>query len=364
MFGDVTTAGNEWIPRIIYFLQLLGILVMGFFSQKQYQIILPFFIGVLAYVAGQSFQQVAYLCFFVSAFFLGLTYGSKYQNVFVKIFYIYGISTCFIMIFQTIGVSPIFYLWDNSGWHDISEEANLKIFDRYKFYKELVNKNTFLNHKELSLMTQTRPSGLAYANNLACSLLLLGMTAFFLDEKKTFPKKTYLFSVPVILSGGLVTQMGTWLLLFNRFLDEKKQRKKCVYFLFCCVGLILVYQILFPANVETRYGSEKIVLSFTTRINNLVQAINNTNHSILSDQSLDLMQNSNLKLSIFLLVISGLFLLLGKIAVSVLPGKKILNTYFPILIYFCSLLAVPMQGNLGFYFFLGLLFALKCAKSN
>ena len=265
MFGGVETAGSNYIPKILFGLQFLGIFFLGIHSNKKKIITVLLVVAILALAAGNWAKEIRYYGCFAAAYLIGLAYGKKYPSLFLKVFMPYAFLSCFIMLAQTIGLSPLFFLWDNSAWHDETNETVIPLKDRYSFYKKLNLENPLLKKETYFSMTQTRPSGLAYANNLTCSLLVLTLAALFTKNQTVFPRQSYLLSFPLVISGGLLSFLGAWLLACSRFLNAKKQRWACIKFIVWLAVALFLYQLIFPSLAISRQSSGKIVLSFSTR---------------------------------------------------------------------------------------------------
>jgi len=361
VLGGVETSGSEVISRVLFGFQAMVLLLLALSAEKRLPVLL-LMVGLVASLVGGWAKEIRYVSYFAASFLVGLENGKKFPTLFSVVFVPYVTLTALAMLAQTLALSPIFYLWDNSAWHDNSGDLQITLDERYDLYEKLSLSNPFFDQNAGFLMTQTRPSGLAYANNLTCSLILLGMVSLFISNKNSFPKKAYLFAFPIILSGGLLTSLGALFLSMGRFFFFPKQRRACLWFFAWLIGLTVLYQLCFPGLAEGRSSSEKIILSFTTRAANVLGGDYQETVEICEEY---LLRYSSTILNIALILGCAIIVFSLKEIFRLFPKHLLFfQNIYPLLIYLSSLLAVPMHRNIGTYFFLGYLFSSQQEKNS
>ena len=361
IFGGVETSGSEVIPEVVYGFQAMVLLLLALFAEKRLAVLL-LTVGLVASLVGGWAKEIRYVSYFAAAFLVGLENGKKFPTLFSVIFVPYATLTALVMLAQTLALSPIVYLWDNSAWHDDPDAPQIMLDERYDLYEKLSFSNPLFDPKGGYVMTQARPSGLTYANNLTCSLILLGMVGLFISNKNSFPKKAYLFAFPIILSGGLLTSLGAFFLSMGRFFFFPKQRRACLWFFAWLIGLTVLYQLCFPGLAEGRSSSGKIVASFTTRATNILGGEHQETVEICKEY---LLRYSSTILNIALILGCVIIVFSLKEIFRLFPRRLLFfQKIYPLLIYLSTLLAVPMHLNIGTYFFLGYLFSSLQEKSS
>ena len=362
--GGFETSGSEVISRVIYGFQAMGLLLLALFSKKRLAVLL-LTVGFLASLVGGWAKEIRYVSYFAAAFLVGLENGKKFPTLFSVIFVPYATLTFLVMLAQTLALSPVVYLWDNSAWHDNLDAPQIALDERYDLYGQLSLSNPLFDQKVGYLMTQRRPSGLTYANNLTCSLILLGMVGLFISNKNSFPKKAYLFAFPIILSGGLLSYLGTLFLSMGRFFFFPKQRRACLWLFAWLIGLTVLYQLCFPGLAEGRSSSEKIIISFTNRATNFLGGSDGNYQETVEICKEYLLRFSSTMLSITLILGCVIIVFSLKEIFRLFPKHLLFfQKIYPLLVYLSTLLAVPMHRNIGTYFFLGYLFSSQQEKTH
>lgn len=365
MLGSVETSGSEVIPRLAYGILVLGMLFLGFFSKNRFPILIFLAIGVVASIVGGWAKEIRYLSYFAVACLLGFEYGRKYPSLFQKVNVPYAALTGLVMMAQTLAISPFFHLWDNSYFFLEEDRIQDSYWKRYQIYQDLNLPSPFFNSEIEYSITQGRPTGLAYANNLACSLLLLGMVGLFTSNKNNFPKLAYLYAFPIILSGGLLTFLGAWFLATGRFFFFPNQRRACLWYFGFLVGMIVLYGFFFPGLADGRTSSQKIVSSFTTRATHYLDGSEGGFQEAVEACEFYLLQFSNLTLVGALVFGTAIMILLLKTTQSIFPTKYlIIEKFYPVLVYLSTLFFVPMHRNVVTYFFISFLVSYTLDKSH
>ena len=281
LFANMTLMQNGWIIGRGFFWLGICIAVLCLLHEKHLRTVIML-IGGLVIIRLTRFtlgdiptlmalaKIVEFLLFSIAGY---IVYGDDLQKL-RRVVLVLVLANLIVMPFQIAGVSSFFMYWTTDYLHspEVMGIGEVGTFKNIPVYPTLFVKETDLYYQ----IGQGRPSGIAPANNLLSTFLLL--SAVICLHIKSSPNR---FWSSIVMNAAVVlcmSKLAIWLLALI-YLKRVRRRgwvlcRSTFFELMTLLGSIGIYAALFPGLFTTNQSANAFLWSIGIRIIDVLHQLN------------------------------------------------------------------------------------------
>ena len=180
-----------------------------------------------------------------------------------------------IIIFQILGVDPIFMMWDTSFLDDPLSSYDVSDLNSYRDIQ--LHTTIFTSVEDLHyVIGQGRPAGLTYNNNVLSVFVILAI-AINLMPRKFYKLKfsDFLVNLCVVLTMSKLALVSTIVIyIISLIILSNKYTSLIIKQIFIFFTFLFIYFLIFPGIFLSNLSIGMIVPSILIRLNSFLYAVN------------------------------------------------------------------------------------------